>query len=235
MAQPKSFGFGQRQSKVKMIPDARQGQLNTQYLATLPGVLKIAEVIVGFVAFILAICADRRSTSSAWTEHITFECTLVVSVLILLYVVFPHLSLADERTREGLVVVELVFYGLNTLFFFISIWLMVHLAASWTAEGRGAAIMGAILCLALCVLYSIETFIKFKAWTGQDVVSRTNSPYTHRVPPAPTHQQQQQQQHQSGGAAEMKSFEPGSHHGDNNGGGGNTNTNNNVDDRPVVV
>jgi hypothetical protein len=37
-----------------------------------------------------------------------------------------------------------MFYGLNTLFFFIGIWLMVHLAASWTAEGRGAAIMSAV-------------------------------------------------------------------------------------------
>jgi hypothetical protein len=53
----------------------------------------------------LAICADRRSTASAWTSHITFETTIVVSVLILLYVVFPHLSLSDERNREGLVVV----------------------------------------------------------------------------------------------------------------------------------
>jgi hypothetical protein len=61
--------------------------------------------ILGFVAFILAICADRQSTSSAWTEHITFETTVVVSVFIILYVVFPHLSLADERTREGLIVV----------------------------------------------------------------------------------------------------------------------------------
>ena len=90
---------------------------------------------------------------------------------------------------------------------------MVHLAASWTAEGRGAAIMDAvsvfgpkiskflpqILCLALCVLYAVETFIKFKAWSGQDVVSRTNSPYTHRVPPAPTHAQTD---------VEKRAFEP---------------------------
>jgi hypothetical protein len=61
--------------------------------------------ILGFVAFILAICADRRSTSSAWTEHITFETTLVVCVFIILYVVFPHLSLSNEQTREGLLVV----------------------------------------------------------------------------------------------------------------------------------
>jgi len=109
-------------AKVRLIPDGRKKQLNTRYLVTLPGVLKLAELVeniflllkisfllnfqlVGFVAFILAICADRRSTASAWTAHITFETTIVVCILILLYVVFPHLSLSDERNREGLVVV----------------------------------------------------------------------------------------------------------------------------------
>ncbi len=61
--------------------------------------------ILGFVAFILAICADRRSTSAAWTEHITFETTLVVTALLIGYVVFPHLTLHNERTREGLILV----------------------------------------------------------------------------------------------------------------------------------
>lgn len=37
-------------SKIQIIPDNRQGQLNTAYLATIPGVLKIAE-IVGIIPF----------------------------------------------------------------------------------------------------------------------------------------------------------------------------------------
>ncbi|KAI3422213.1 hypothetical protein GPALN_012744 [Globodera pallida] len=181
-------GFGRMNAKVKIIPESRKGQLNTRYLATLPGLLKVVEVILGFVAFILAICADRRSTSSAWAEHITFETTVVVSVLILLYVVFPHLTLADERTREGLVVVELFFYGINTLFFFIGIWLMVHLAASWTAEGRGAAILGSILCLALCLMYAGEAYIKFKVWNKPTPTHpESHQGHHHHVPPAPTH------------------------------------------------
>lgn len=60
--------------------------------------------MLGFVAFILAICADRKATSSAWTEHITFETTIVVAALLIGYTVFPHLTLQDERTRNSLVV-----------------------------------------------------------------------------------------------------------------------------------
>uniref|UniRef100_A0A183BYI1 MARVEL domain-containing protein n=1 Tax=Globodera pallida TaxID=36090 RepID=A0A183BYI1_GLOPA len=158
-------GFGRMNAKVKIIPESRKGQLNTRYLATLPGLLKVVEVILGFVAFILAICADRRSTSSAWAEHITFETTVVVSVLILLYVVFPHLTLADERTREGLVVVELFFYGINTLFFFIG-----------------------ILCLALCLMYAGEAYIKFKVWNKPTPTHpESHQGHHHHVPPAPTH------------------------------------------------
>uniref|UniRef100_A0A1I8AWC9 MARVEL domain-containing protein n=1 Tax=Steinernema glaseri TaxID=37863 RepID=A0A1I8AWC9_9BILA len=158
-------------SKIQIIPNNRQGQLNTVFLATVPGVLKMAEIALCFVSFILAICSDRSYTASAWAEHISFECLLVVSVLLLLYVVFPHLSLRDEQTREGLIVVELLFYGINTLFFFIGIWLMIHLSAGWNVQSRGAAVFNAILCVALTVLFGIETFIKLKAWKGENTAT----------------------------------------------------------------
>lgn len=32
-------------SKIQIIPDNRQGQLNTGFLGTIPGVLKIAEIV----------------------------------------------------------------------------------------------------------------------------------------------------------------------------------------------
>nr|CAD2195314.1 unnamed protein product [Meloidogyne enterolobii] len=186
-------------AKVRLIPDGRKQQLNTRYLVTLPGVLKLAELLVGFVAFILAICADRRSTASAWTAHITFETTIVVCILILLYVVFPHLSLSDERNREGLVVVELIFYGLNTLLFFIAIWLMIHLAWGSLSDSRGAAIMGAIFCFALCVIYAVETFIKYMQWVGQDIFPQpADSPYVHRVPPAPAQEMEKRYEPKNG-------------------------------------
>uniref|UniRef100_A0A1I7XLX9 MARVEL domain-containing protein n=1 Tax=Heterorhabditis bacteriophora TaxID=37862 RepID=A0A1I7XLX9_HETBA len=155
-------------SKIQIIPNNRQGQLNTGFLGTIAGILKIAEIILAFVAFVLAICADRRTTTAAWTEHITFETMVVVCALLIGYVCFPHLTIRDELTREGLIVVELLFYGLNTIFYFISIWLMVHLSASWGTDGRGAAIMTAIICVALTVIFAIESFLKLKAWRGEN-------------------------------------------------------------------
>lgn len=68
--------------------------------------------MLGFVAFILAICADRKATSSAWTEHITFETTIVVAALLIGYTVFPHLTLQDERTRNSLVVLVCILYDI---------------------------------------------------------------------------------------------------------------------------
>lgn len=44
-------------SKIQIIPDNRQGQLNTAFLATTPGVLKIAE-IVGIILFRLYLYED---------------------------------------------------------------------------------------------------------------------------------------------------------------------------------
>ncbi|KAI6189546.1 Synaptophysin / synaptoporin [Aphelenchoides bicaudatus] len=167
--QSKVSPFTNMHHKLNFIPHSQRDKLNAQFLATLPGVLKIAELVLGFVAFILAICADRKATSSAWAEHITFETTIVVAALLIGYTVFPHLTLQDDRTRNSLVVLELMFYGFNTVAYFIAVWLMVHLSASWTAEGRGAAVMCAILCVALTVLYGIETFVKFKLWKGEEM------------------------------------------------------------------
>uniref|UniRef100_A0A914C122 MARVEL domain-containing protein n=1 Tax=Acrobeloides nanus TaxID=290746 RepID=A0A914C122_9BILA len=161
--------FTNMTKKIKLIPSNRKGQLNTTFLSTIPGVLKIAEILIGFIVFILAICTDRRTTGAAWAEHISFETIIVVSLFLLGYVVFPHLTLRDEQTREGLIVVELLFYGLNTLLYFIAIWLMIF--AGLASDGRGAAIMAAILCVALTVIYAVETFIKLRAWRGENASS----------------------------------------------------------------
>ncbi|MFH4979288.1 hypothetical protein AB6A40_005997 [Gnathostoma spinigerum] len=155
-------------TKIQVIPNNRQGQLNTTFLATVPGILKLAEIALSFICFILAICADRNSTPSAWTEHIAFETCIVVCALLAGYVIFPHLTIKDEATREGLIVLELIFYGINTLLYFISIWLMVQLSATWISHGRGAAIFAAILCAALTIIYAVETFFKWQAWRGEN-------------------------------------------------------------------
>ncbi|GMT11247.1 hypothetical protein PFISCL1PPCAC_2544 [Pristionchus fissidentatus] len=160
-------------SKIQIIPSNRQGQLNTGYIGTMAGVLKLAEIFLAFIAFVLSICSDRKSTTAAWTEHIAFETMMVVVILLLGYVCFPHLTLHNEPTREGLIVVELLFYGVNTLFYFISIWLMVHLSASWGVDGKGSAIMGAVVCVALTVIFAIETVMKLKAWKGENAPSST--------------------------------------------------------------
>ncbi|KAM3716542.1 CKLF-like MARVEL transmembrane domain-containing protein [Dirofilaria immitis] len=155
-------------SKIQIIPDNRQGQLNTAFLATVPGVLKIAEIALSFLSFVLAICADRNVTTAAWTENISFAATVIISALLIGYVCFPHLTIKDEATREGLIVVELIFYGISTLLFFIAIWLMVHLSTNWLTYGRGSAIIDAIICVALTVIFGIETLAKLKAWRGEN-------------------------------------------------------------------
>lgn len=57
------------------------------------------------MAFVLAICADRNTTTAAWTEHIAFQSTILTAAILLGYVCFPHITIRDELTREGLIVV----------------------------------------------------------------------------------------------------------------------------------
>ncbi|CAJ0950831.1 unnamed protein product, partial [Mesorhabditis belari] len=158
-------------SKIQIIPNNRQGQLNTGYIKTLGGILKVAEIVLSFMAFVLAICADRNTTTASWTEHIAFQSTVITTAILLGYVCFPHITIRDELTREGLIVVELIFYGINTVLYFIAIWLMVHLSIGFGMDGRGAAILCAVVCLAITVLFAMETFMKIKAWRGENDAS----------------------------------------------------------------
>uniref|UniRef100_A0A0N5AW26 MARVEL domain-containing protein n=1 Tax=Syphacia muris TaxID=451379 RepID=A0A0N5AW26_9BILA len=171
--EPQVKHYPNMSSKIQIIPNSRQGQLNTTFLVTVPGTLKAAEVCLGFLSFVLAICSDRNATTSAWTEHISFAATIISFMLLMGYVCFPHLTLRDEQTREGLIVVELLYYGISTLFFFIAIWLMVHLSASWITYGRGSAIIDAVICVALTVIFGIETVMKFRAWKGENASKST--------------------------------------------------------------
>uniref|UniRef100_A0A915PY00 MARVEL domain-containing protein n=1 Tax=Setaria digitata TaxID=48799 RepID=A0A915PY00_9BILA len=171
--------------KIQIIPDNRQGQFNTTFLATIPGVMKIGEIVgillVNRNGLSLEVAANfldglrgfitptnRNATAAAWTENISFVVTVIISALLIGYVCFPHLTIKNELTREGLIVTELIFYGISTLLFFIAIWLMVHLSASWIAYGRGSAVIDAIICVALTILFGIETFAKLKAWRGEN-------------------------------------------------------------------
>ncbi len=61
------------------------------------------------MSFILAICADRSATTAAWTENISFSVTVIISGLLIGYVCFPHLTIKDELTREGLIIAVLFF------------------------------------------------------------------------------------------------------------------------------
>ncbi|VDM11543.1 unnamed protein product [Wuchereria bancrofti] len=63
---------------------------------------------------------------------------------------------------------EFIFYGTSALLFFIAIWLMVHLSIGWSTYGRGSAIIDAIICVALTILFGIETFVKLIAWRGEN-------------------------------------------------------------------
>ncbi|PIO57012.1 hypothetical protein TELCIR_21585 [Teladorsagia circumcincta] len=62
-------------SKIQIIPDNRQGQLNTGFLATIPGVLKIAEIVGFFLLREIPLIdtghAKRPSTDDA-IDHVTF-------------------------------------------------------------------------------------------------------------------------------------------------------------------
>lgn len=57
--------FSHMQQKLKVIPSTRKGHLNTQFLATLSGVLKIAELVSASLERLASTCPTFRSSASS--------------------------------------------------------------------------------------------------------------------------------------------------------------------------
>ncbi|KAF6023172.1 hypothetical protein EB796_018505 [Bugula neritina] len=150
--------------------------LNKDYIRTIPGILKLAEIATSLICFIVALVAT--SGASGW-------CGFVAGIVFFISLVWFFLNLFGviQKIHPVRILIEWIYYLVLTICFCIaSIVAAVYAARSFPAMGV-YAFFGFVCTAALAV----DLFFQFKVWRSQGVSSHSQTTTTVTSSTAGTH------------------------------------------------
>ncbi|XKL62938.1 hypothetical protein PGB90_005302 [Kerria lacca] len=135
-------------------------RINRSYFLTLPGILKIINLILGVICLSLASPAVHNTTQ--WFLYVTIICVIVTVIWCFIYFLsvreainFPinwHLTEMFNMSFLALIIV------------IASIFQISHWAGAHNTEGRWKNIIAGIFGIGNCVLYLISTCSSYVDW-----------------------------------------------------------------------
>lgn len=145
--------------------------LNLPYLRSLPGMLKIAEAVLGLIV-IICVAAQQYWSSHSSGGFIVFVA--IFSLVTTLILFFFHFTNVIYKLPGPWVLIEFCYLIITILLYLIS----GIIAAAYSYLG-GGAIAAAIFCFVVLVVYAVEGVLCFRVWRGGSgffVASRTDGP-----------------------------------------------------------
>ncbi|XP_064610335.1 CKLF-like MARVEL transmembrane domain-containing protein 7 [Liolophura sinensis] len=127
---------------------------DVSYIKTLPGILKIAEIVLSIIAFICATVYPWAYGGGGWVQFVTIST--FVGVLVLFIFHFMHII---SRLPGPWMLIEFIYYCVYTLFMLIAA--IVAAANGWRDASIGAA---AFFCFAALAVLAVDTFMMFRTW-----------------------------------------------------------------------
>ncbi|OQV24765.1 hypothetical protein BV898_01356 [Hypsibius exemplaris] len=159
-----------------------------QYLRTIPGWLKIAQLILMLIAFILAAaawssssywcpglsntyCYNSYTTGSAgWAKFVTITGFIITLILLNLYL----FHLIEKLYQVNWLFVEFIYCVVVTVCLFIAGCVMIPTYGTYDGT-RGAVVF---FCWAAMAAYGYDAFLKFKAWRNGEVAQGVSATVT---------------------------------------------------------
>jgi len=151
-----------------------QPYFDVNYLRTIPGILKIAQLVLMLIAFILAAAAwssgylvvtgytysGYTMGSAGWTKFVTITGFIITLILLFLYL----FHLIERLYQVNWLFAELIYCVVVAVCLFISGAIMIPYA---NYDGtRGAC---TFFCWVAMVAYLADAFFKFKSWRNGEV------------------------------------------------------------------
>lgn len=133
-------------------------QFDPSYVRTVPGILKIVQMVADILGFICVV-SSRDSYHSGWYDFVAMTGFLLTGTLLLFY--FFHLI--ERLHMLPWLLIEFIYCTLWTLFFFISAVLVA------TRPYTGGYIAGAVFGFVATVAYGYDAFLKFMGWRSGDI------------------------------------------------------------------
>ncbi|XP_055346331.1 plasmolipin-like isoform X2 [Paramacrobiotus metropolitanus] len=143
---------------------AVQPYFDHSYVRSIPGILKLVQLLLMLIAFILAAAAwssDWRYFlhycigSAGWAKFVTITGFIITLILLCLYL----FHLIERLYQVNWLFVELIYCGIVAILLFIAGAVMIPYAE---VDGtRGAC---TFFCWLAMLAYGADAFFKFKSW-----------------------------------------------------------------------
>ncbi|XP_063977526.1 CKLF-like MARVEL transmembrane domain-containing protein 4 [Diachasmimorpha longicaudata] len=154
----------------------RNIRLDVSYVRTLPGMLKVAQVILDLLGFI-CITVSRYSNHSRgnWFNTVAMGGFWFTGILLALYI----FHVVEKFYRIPWIKIELIFCGMWTVFYLLA----ASLAADYARVTEGYGVAAFFGFCAMCV-YGFDAWLKFRAFKtgapaqGEHVITKHTSTVT---------------------------------------------------------
>ncbi|XP_075220045.1 uncharacterized protein LOC142323753 isoform X2 [Lycorma delicatula] len=143
--------------------------LNSGYLKTMPGLLKVLEVVGGAIALFLAVYYRdkyRYATGSPELFFIAITTAFVIGSLCLLIACLISLSTASIIAKT---IYEVVFHFFGFLFYLVASLILlvdVNNSSQYKYPGHTQFLIASVIGLVLSALYLLSTIFAYKGYRG---------------------------------------------------------------------
>ncbi|XP_013403660.1 CKLF-like MARVEL transmembrane domain-containing protein 4 [Lingula anatina] len=136
------------------------------YIRSVPGILKIVEIILCLVVFICVIIAPGYG-GSGWVWFIAISAFITTLILLIFHVVG-----LISRLPGPWMLIEFIYYIVIAVFFLIAF----IIAAVGCRYGYASIIATAIFCFASCAVFGVDTYFQFQAWRTSQTTTISTGP-----------------------------------------------------------
>ncbi|KAK2188816.1 hypothetical protein NP493_122g00000 [Ridgeia piscesae] len=149
--------------------------IRREYITSVPGLFKIAEMVVCFITFICSVVYPRYK-GDGWVEFVSMSALLTVGINFIFYLIGLR-----QQLPPFMLLVEFIVYCVFTVFFAIAA-IVAAVSGSYHAS-IGAT---AFFAFAATAIFGVDTFFQFRAWqdgqthmtTGATTTTTTTSETT---------------------------------------------------------
>ncbi|CAD5116315.1 DgyrCDS5219 [Dimorphilus gyrociliatus] len=138
--------------------------IQKEYVTTIPGILKIAQMVISMIAFISSMVDPWAG--AGWVRFATISAFIGTLIYFLLYLLNYY-----QRIPGPWTLVEFVYYCVYTVFLFIS-------ACVSAAKGGvfDSAAASAFFCFLATAVYGVDCFFKFKVLRSERAAAAAGGP-----------------------------------------------------------
>lgn len=144
--------------------------LHLDYIRTVPGILKIVEIVVSIIVIITSsVYYWFTLHGGGWVQFVSITATLCTAFLFLARLFNFH-----HRLLGPWLLIEFIYYCVFTLFYLIAA-IVAAVKGAW----HDSVAATAFFAFAATAVYAVDTFFQFRAYrTGQTEMTTTTTTTT---------------------------------------------------------